>query len=80
MDSRYGYVSEETTTGGEVMELFVGIEETNIELFISTCCECPLSIEPLCNICCGCCGKEVKTTGEYKEVAMEAANETLSGL
>lgn len=45
---------------------FLGIEENNLHLFMSKCCECDLSIEPLCKICCGCCGKEVGNNKNYK--------------
>jgi len=41
-------------------ELFIGIESTNIDLFVSDCCDVALSIEPLCRVVCGNCGEECK--------------------
>lgn len=40
-------------------QLFIGIEETNIAEFVSPCCGVGLSLEPLCHIVCGQCGKTV---------------------
>jgi hypothetical protein len=42
-------------------KLFIGLEESNIEKFLSPCCEAALSIEPLCVLTCGICGKRVKS-------------------
>ncbi len=47
-------------------DLFIGLEgleETNIEKFVSSCCRCALSIEPLSKVCCGCCGKPMNGNG-----------------
>ena len=41
-------------------ELFIGMEETNIHEFVSPCCQVGLSLEPLCRVACGGCGKTVK--------------------
>lgn len=41
-------------------ELFIGLEESNLADFVSPCCKSALSIEPLCQITCGMCGKPVK--------------------
>jgi hypothetical protein len=41
-------------------KLFIGMEETNIDEFESRCCNFPLSIEPLCRVACGNCGKSVR--------------------
>ena len=40
-------------------KLFIGMEETNIQDFVSPCCGVGLSIEPLCRIACGECGKTI---------------------
>ena len=40
-------------------KLFIGMEESNISEFMSPCCRTGLSIEPLCRIACGECGKTV---------------------
>lgn len=40
-------------------KLFVGLEESNLEEFISPCCGVGLSIEPLTRICCGECGRDI---------------------
>jgi hypothetical protein len=39
--------------------IFLGMEDNNMHLFASPCCEGALSMEPLCNLCCGVCGKHV---------------------
>lgn len=49
--------------------LFLGLEETNMQDFISPCCKAPLSLEPLCRIACGNCGKTVKEEDAIFEVA-----------
>lgn len=41
-------------------KLFIGMEETNIGEFVSRCCGSPLSLEPLCRVACGRCGKSEK--------------------
>ena len=38
-------------------ELFIGMEETNMELFASNCCNARLSLEPLCRVVCSYCKK-----------------------
>lgn len=43
----------------EKPELFIGVETTNIELFVSPCCGGLLSIESLITICCGICGMRI---------------------
>lgn len=48
-------------------EIFIGMESTNLHLFESTCCGCGLAVEPLCQVCCQQCGKEVLTSKEYRE-------------
>jgi hypothetical protein len=40
-------------------KLFIGMEETNISQFVSPCCHTGLSLEPLCRIACGECGKTI---------------------
>lgn len=47
-------------------ELFIGIETTNLHKFESTCCGVGLSIEPLCKVCCGNCGRNVLDNKEYR--------------
>lgn len=62
-------------------KLFIGMEETNIDEFISKCCKTALSLEPLCKVCCGECGKiceekDIIHIGkEYKLVEGEMGNE-----
>lgn len=36
---------------------FNGIEHNNLWKFVSKCCGAGLSVEPLCRVSCGCCGK-----------------------
>jgi len=39
--------------------LFIGLEETNIRFFRSSCCGAPLSLELLCRVVCGACGENM---------------------
>ena len=41
-------------------KMFLGLEESNLHLFRSRCCGSYLSVEPLCRIASGTCGKTVK--------------------
>ncbi len=38
-------------------KFFLGMESTNMDYFRSRCCHAPLSLEPLCRVACGVCGK-----------------------
>ena len=40
-------------------KLFLGMESSNLWKFLSKCCRCGLSVEPLSRIACGCCGKDM---------------------
>ena len=43
-------------------KLFIGLETSNIDEFVSPCCHIPLSLEPICRVACGGCGKTVKAS------------------
>ena len=52
-------------------KLFIGMEETNIADFVSPCCKGALSLEPLCRVTCGICGKAVNPDDAVYVLSLE---------
>lgn len=51
--------ANEVSSPSKTPELFLGMEESNLDEFVSFCCGAAISVEPLIALCCGVCGTPV---------------------